>query len=233
MPNFDLRPCGLREVAPLFAKYHGYKSSSAFATYAFAVYEQEQPIAAFLWQPPPLGGATNICRECPQGVLALSRMVAVPKTERALEHISKPLRHQMKRLIDRSRWPVLVTYSDEGPEGRDPETDKVISAHGHSGNVYKCSGWQRTARTLAPTFTVEGRRVSRYTGGKARVFSDGEAPVKGLTWIQRWEHWLVPSPSAVFDLRWHRVAVSKADGTPRRWRSGAQAYTFVRREIGG
>ena len=86
-------------------------------------------------------------------MLALSRMVAVPREKRELRHISKPLRVQMRRRIDRTRWPVLVTYSDEG--------------QGHTGHVYKCSGWQATERTRRPTFEdAQGRRQSSYSNGK-------------------------------------------------------------------
>jgi hypothetical protein len=39
----DLRPCALADVAPLFARYHGYKSVGGLATYCHAVYEDGQP----------------------------------------------------------------------------------------------------------------------------------------------------------------------------------------------
>jgi len=78
-------------------------------------------VAAYAWQPPPPGASRAVCPEAPEGVLALSRMVAVPRDERRLQHVSTPLRRQMRVLIDRGRWPVLVTYSDEG--------------QGHTGNA--------------------------------------------------------------------------------------------------
>jgi hypothetical protein len=209
VPPFDIRSTTIAQVKDLFERFHVYKSTGRAQAYAFAVFEQEQPIAAFVWQPPPPGAARSVCRELPAGVLALSRMVAVPKSERRLKHISKPLKYQMKRLIDRTRWPVLVTYSDESV--------------GHTGYTYKCSGWSPTARNLASTYTLNGARVSRYSNG---ITSVPEGAVAGEAWIQRWEHWAVPRDQVVstFDEHWLRVPVPG-----KFYRSGKQAYTYERR----
>lgn len=203
-PTYDLRPVALSAIVPLFERFHAYKSVGKFAAYAFAVFEDERAVAGFSWQPPPPNAAFTVCPELPVGVLALSRMVAVPKEERRLRHISKPLRRQMRQLIDRTRWPVLVTYSDE--------------SMGHTGYVYKCSGWTATARNLAKTVTVDGKRVSRYANGG---MAQHEGAEQGEAWIQRWEHRITTDPKALFDAHWLRVAVPG-----KRWRSGAQAYTY-------
>ena len=50
-------PCALADVAHLFARYHGYKSVGTLATYCHAVIEDDQPVAAFVWNPPPPGAA--------------------------------------------------------------------------------------------------------------------------------------------------------------------------------
>jgi hypothetical protein len=92
LPLFDLRACDLPVVRALCVAHHGYASAGNNATYAFAVYENDRPVAAFVWQPPPPGAARSVCPESPGGVLALSRMVAVPHEQRRLAHISKPLR---------------------------------------------------------------------------------------------------------------------------------------------
>ena len=100
--SFDLRPAAREHVLPLFEKYHGYKGIGNLAVYCFAVFEEDRPVAAFVWQPPAPGAAKSVCPEQPAAVLALSRMVAVPRAERALRHISKPLRRQMKAMISPS-----------------------------------------------------------------------------------------------------------------------------------
>ena len=110
-PSYDLRPALRVDVLALFEANHGYKSLSNSMTYCFAVYELEpgshdntsSPIAAYAWQPPPVGAAKAVCPEAPAGVLSLSRMVAVNKYApdgvtplRQLKHIGKPLRRQMR-----------------------------------------------------------------------------------------------------------------------------------------
>lgn len=205
-----LEPCSLSVVRDLCAQFHGYGSAGNVAVYSFAVILDDRPVAGFSWQPPPPGAAKSVSPEAPHGVLALSRMVAVPKTERRLRHISKPLRVQMKRLVDRTRWPVLVTFSDEG--------------QGHTGHVYKCSGWQKTTRARVPVFTdVTGRRVSRY--------ADGATNSRGFvrtawTYIQRWEHWICARELVGKWLQSHGWLHEAIPG--HRWRSGQQAYRWVR-----
>jgi hypothetical protein len=206
---FDLRPCSIAVVDDLCRRFHGYGGAGRAATYAFAVYEKGEPVAAYSWQPPPFGAARSVCPEMPQAVLALSRMVAVPKSDRALKHVSKPLRKQMRALIDRRRWPVLVTYSDEG--------------QGHTGYVYACSGWTATKRSVAAFYTdASGRRASVYANGKTGKRGLIKA---GTTIIQRWEHWACPIGQAAIWLEvngWHREAIPG-----KSWSSGQQAYRIV------
>lgn len=205
-PSYQLVETRLADVRHLFAENHAYASTGKVCVYVYAVIEDARPVAAFLWQPPPPGASRSVCIDCPQGVLALSRMVAVPRNERRLRHVSKPLRAQMIRKIDRSRWPVLVTYSDESV--------------GHTGHVYKCSGWTKTTRKKVATFTLDGRRVSRYSAGRTRVPEGAE---RGEAWIQRWEHWIAPDPAAIFAASWRAEIVPG-----RTWRSGNLRQTYVR-----
>lgn len=151
-PAYDLRRVSVSEVSRLCRDHHGYKSSSSTATYSFGVVEEGRVVAGYLWQPPPPGAARSVQPDCPQGVLALSRMVALPRNRRLLNHVSRPLRRQMRILIDRTRWPTLVTYSDEG--------------QGHTGHVYKCSGWQPTTRSKVRIYeNNKGERRSSYSSG--------------------------------------------------------------------
>jgi hypothetical protein len=174
MPDYVIRKCPLEEVRELCRKYHSYGGAGGMATYAFGVYEGQRMVAGYTWQPPPPNSAKSTCPGAPYAVLALSRMAAVPRDERELNHVSRPLRHQMKHLIDRTRWPVLVTYSDEG--------------EGHTGHVYKCSGWTRTVRKKAPVYVDEnGVRKSRYADGQN---ASSKLTRSGTTMLQRWEHWI-------------------------------------------
>lgn len=202
--TFRLEPTTIAAVTHLFTEHHAYASIGKMATYVFAVLEGGAPVAAFMWQPPAPGAAKSVCAACPQGVLALSRMVAVPRAQRELRHISKPLRAQMRRLIDRTRWPVLVTYSDESV--------------GHTGHVYKCSGWRPTVRKQVDTFTVDGRRVSSYSNGASKRPAGA---VAAKAWLQRWEHWITEEPAALLATHWRRVAI-----LGKRWASGSQAHRY-------
>lgn len=222
--KFDLRPAPLDEVRELCQRHHGYQSAGGLATYSFGVYElrpnvneyregdfYEQLVAGYTWQPPSPGAAASVCPEAPHAVLALSRMVALPKEERQLKHVSKPLLEQMHERIDRTRWPVLVTYSDEG--------------QGHTGYTYQCSGWEKTSRSYVKTYVdADGRRCSPYSNGeyakRQGVKRDGH------TWIQRWEHWACERGYAQNWLAthgWQRVAIAG-----KKWRSGNPAYRYER-----
>jgi len=204
---YNLRPVPVSTVRPLFEEFHGYKSVGKIGVYCFGVYEGDLLVAAYVWQPPPPGASKSVCPEAPHGVLALSRMVALPKSQRSLKHISKPLRYQMKHLIDRTRYPVLITYSDEG--------------QGHTGHVYKCSGWTKTTKRSVPYYEdAEGRRVSSYSSGAVVL---GARDRKGTTIIQRWEHWVCERGQAAESIRaggWRRVPTGKF------WRSGNPAFTW-------
>lgn len=203
-----MRPCSMAEVQDLCQRFHGYGGAGNTAVYSWAVYEGRRAVAAFAWQPPPPGAARSVCPECPGAVLTLSRMVACPKAERALKHISKPLKTQMRHLIDRGRWPVLVTYSDRG--------------QGHTGYVYQCSGWSRAGESRRPTLTdAEGRRVSTYSAGRHVERKDC---VRGITILDRWEHWVCDRGGVEEWMRAHGWNKKPVPG--KVWRSGSPAYTW-------
>lgn len=207
-----IEPCSLDVVRDLCERHHSYGSVGNVAAYAWAVVEDGAAVAAYSWQPPAPGAAVDVCAEAPAGVLALSRMVAVPKAERRLKHVSKPLRLQMKKMIDRGRWPVLVTFSDEG--------------EGHNGYVYQCSGWEKTTRKKVPVFVdIFGSRVSRYSNGATGT---RDLIPAGWTWVQRWEHWACERGHAaewMADHGWKRKPIN------RTYRSGNPAFRWMQ-EIG-
>lgn len=205
--KYDIESVALGDVVHLFEDHHAYKGVGKTATYVFAVIEDSHPVAAFVWLPAPPGTSKALSPDTPGCVLSLSRMVAVPRDQRRLNHISKPLRLQMRQLIDRTRWPVLVTYSDEGC--------------GHTGHVYKCSGWRATVRNKRPIYEdQDGVRRSPYSGGlsiKADLIHVGH------TWIQRWEHWACTNPAE--HMRQHGWV---RQPTGKLWRNGNPAHTWVR-----
>lgn len=89
---------------------------------------------------------------------------------------------------------------------------------------YKCSGWKRAEEpSERPFYTCDGERVSSYRDGR----DDLEGLEKGgMTTIWRWEHWIDPDPKVWMESHgWRRIAVPG-----KRWRSGAQAYTWERHQ---
>lgn len=221
-PSFDVHPCSLKDILDLCNRYHKYGSSGCIHAYRFAVIEDGKPVAVYAWTPPAPGAARAVCPEFPQGVLSLSRMCAVPKSERRLKHISKPLRWQMKNLIDRTRYPVLVTYSDAG----DPKGD----GRGHNGFTYQCSGWTKTAVNVVDYYEdSDGNRISKYNKGQKRA---GVLPA-GRTEITRWENWACGKGEALDFAKsagWSRSPILKKDGTPKLWASGNQAFQWVKKQ---
>ena len=159
--------------------------------------------SAFVWLPPPPGAAMALsAAPGGAGVLALSRMVAVPRNERRMQHISKALYRQASRMIDRGRWPVLVTWSD--------------ASLGHTGHVYKCAGWQEDEKRKAVFFEDEhGHRASRYSNGKIVRAGKGASTV-----LTRWIDRACPEGAELRHLLsngWVRVPTGKV------WASGKPA----------
>jgi len=210
-PAYDLRMVHISDVDRLCAAHHGYGGAGRIAVYAFGVFERGVLVAAYAWQPPPPGAARSVCPEAPAGVLALSRMVAVPRSERLLQHVSTPLRRQMRTLIDRGRWPVLVTYSD--------------ASLGHTGHVYRCSGWARGATRRARYHERDGKRISSYSAGAS---SDLAGTTSGVTELTRWEHRACGEGEAAAHMAAHGWEQVPIPG--KLWRSGAQAHKWVQRD---
>ena len=207
--GWDLRPASLDTLRPLFEQHHAYKGVGGSATAAFGVYEDGRLVAAYTWQPPPFGCAKAVLPDCPGGVLSLSRMVAVPREERRLRFISTPLRIQMAELLDRARWPALVTFSDEG--------------QGHNGHVYLCSGWQKTARTRTTNFeNDQGVRTSKYSNGRS---DPTRLQPCGHSWKQRWEHHIVPPEQAAAHM--HAAGWRHEPIPGKVWASGRPAHRWV------
>lgn len=208
--DIDLVRTSIASVEHLFSAHHGYKSVGKVATYCFAVMEDDRPVAAFTWNPPPPGAAQALsAAPGGGGVLALSRMVAVPKEERRLQKISKALRRQMVGgFIDRTRWPVLVTYSD--------------ASMGHTGHVYKCSGWLKDGeRTVLTCTNEEGQRKSRYASGKRSSFESN-----GTAVLTRWVHRACPAGEEAVWMVNNGWWLKRIEG--KTWSSGNPAYTWVR-----
>ena len=79
---------------------------------------------ASLWIPPTRTAAEAIAGDEWRGVLACSRLACSPDAPR---NAASYLLAASMRMIDRERWPVLLTYADTG--------------QGHTGSIYRATGW--------------------------------------------------------------------------------------------
>lgn len=77
-----------------------------------------------LWLPPTRRAAESVNRDNPRGVLALSRLCVAPEVP---TNGASFLLGRSMRLIDRAKWPTLLTYAD--------------TREGHTGAIYKATNW--------------------------------------------------------------------------------------------
>jgi hypothetical protein len=111
------------------------------------------------WIPPTKTAANATYPENWRGVLALTRLAIEPEVP--TNGASFLLGRSMK-LIDRVKWPCLVTYADE--------------MQGHTGRIYKATNWEYLGKTAKEaTWFLDGRMVARKAGPKTRTKGEMEA----------------------------------------------------------
>lgn len=146
-------PISLDRARDMVHRHHYSRGGSNTAVYTFGLLPREaifefDAIAVTWWIPPTKVCGAGVNPSDPQRVLSLSRLVCVPEAPK--NAASFILRHSM-RMIDRSRWPVLITFADEW--------------QGHTGAIYLATGWHFAGRTKPErTYTKNGRMVSRKRG---------------------------------------------------------------------
>jgi len=112
-------------------------------------------MGAALWMPPTIATARAVAAEDHNGVLALSRLVVDPSVPR---NGATFLLGRAMRLIDRARWPVLVTFAD--------------TWRGHTGAIYRATGWRDDGLGQPKAvFTRNGRMMSTKNGTKTRNYA--------------------------------------------------------------
>lgn len=101
------------------------------------------------WIPPTRTAGEALAGEDWQGVLSLSRLVCDPSVP---PNGASFLLAGSMRLIDRTRWPVLVTYADTN--------------QGHTGAIYKATNWHCDGPVPAGDvwLTPDGQLVGRKRG---------------------------------------------------------------------
>ena len=100
--------------------------NTAVARHALVHFDSpEQVEGVALWLPPTRRAAESVSPKAPEGVLALSRLCLSPDVPK---NGASFLLGRSMRLLDRERWPVLLTYAD--------------TRQGHTGAIYRATNWE-------------------------------------------------------------------------------------------
>lgn len=145
----------------LVVSHHYAKGASNTATALHGLYRNGggECFGVAWWIPPTKAAALATYPADWQGVLSLSRLVVAPGVPK---NACTFLLARSMRLIDRSRWPCLVTYAD--------------TWRGHNGTIYKAANWRYVGQTRPEAvFVIKGRMVARKAGPKTRTRAEMEA----------------------------------------------------------
>jgi len=157
--NWLVKEVPLSVAQNLVKKLHYSRGGSNTRTYTHGLFHKNNLdvcLGVAWWIPPTKTAANASFPENWRGVLALSRMVVeagVPKNACSF------LLSKSQKMIDRVRWPCLVTYADDW--------------QGHTGTIYKASNWKYVGKTGAEaTYTLDGRMIARKAGPKTRTHAE-------------------------------------------------------------
>lgn len=156
--DYSVEPISLAEARALVIEFHYAKggSNTRVATHGLFYRDEDYCLGCAWWIPPTKSAALATNPENWQGVLALSRLVLRPGLP---TNAASFLLSQSRKMIDRARWPVLVTYADEW--------------RGHTGAIYKADNWTYEGRTKPEaTFVRDGVMIARKSGPKTRTRSE-------------------------------------------------------------
>lgn len=158
------------EARALVTAWHYAKGCTNTSTYRHGLYPASQffepPRGVAMWIAPTPSSAKAIAGEDWRGVLSLTRLVVQPgmPTNSASFLLGRSI-----NLIDRERWPVLVTYAD--------------TALGHTGAIYKATNWRCDGPVPAGDVWLDkdGRRWQRKRG--PRSYTRAEMLARGYTQV--------------------------------------------------
>jgi hypothetical protein len=143
------------DAEALVRALHYSRSAPNTSTYRHGLYFAQDGFFApllgvALWIPPTKAAAQAIAGADWRGVLALSRLAIAPEVP---SNAASYLLGRSMRLIDRIRWPVLVTYADTN--------------QGHTGAIYRATNWREDGPVPAGDVWegVDGTLAGRKRGG--------------------------------------------------------------------
>ncbi len=155
------------EVIGFLRRHHYAKGGPNTSTYRHGLYERgpSWPLLAdvrgvALWIPPTRTAGESVAGEAWRGVLCLSRLACDPDVP---TNGASFLMARSMAIIDRDRWPWLLTYADR--------------ARGHTGAIYRATNWTCLGDTNAGDvwITPEGQQVGRKRGGHTYITAEMES----------------------------------------------------------
>lgn len=158
--EWAVRPVGIQVARRLVEAHHYAKGAANTAVYLHGLFRKgdifDEQCVGVAWRMPPTKAAALATYSRWQGVLCLSRLVIEPGIPK---NACTFLLSRSRRLIDRSRWPCLVTYADEW--------------QGHTGAIYKADNWLYVGKTKPQrTYQINGRLIARKAGPKTRTHNE-------------------------------------------------------------
>jgi hypothetical protein len=156
--EWEIHTVSLAIATTLVERHHYAGGCANTATYRHGLFKKgtffdAQCAGVALWIPPTKSAALATYPENWQGVLCLSRLVIIPD---APKNAASFLLAASMRLIDRERWPCLVTYADEW--------------RGHTGAIYRATNWTYQGQTAPEAvYTLDGRMIARKAGPRTRT----------------------------------------------------------------
>lgn len=156
--DWEVANVSMDVASELVRRFHYARGAPNTRTYLHGLFPRGQfwetsCMGCAWWIPPTRTAAEATYPENWLGVLALSRVVCHPD---APHNSASFLVAASMRLIDRQRWPCLVTYADEW--------------QGHTGAIYRATNWTEVDKTAPePTYVLNGRMVARKAGGRTRT----------------------------------------------------------------
>jgi hypothetical protein len=136
-----------------FIHEHHYSKScpnTSVARHGLMRFADEELRGVAMWLPPTKVAAQSVAGERWREVLCLTRFCIHPD---APANAASFLLGRSMRLLDRKRWPFLLTYAD--------------TAVGHHGGIYLATNWKRVGEVRAGDVWVgpNGERRGRKRGG--------------------------------------------------------------------
>jgi hypothetical protein len=159
--EWEVRTVPLSTCQEITVQHHYAQGGSNTATYRHGLFHVGSDVCQGIawWIPPTKSAALATYPTNWYGVLSLSRLVILPGVPK---NACSFLLGQSIKLIDRARWPCLVTYAD--------------TWQGHTGGIYKATNWQFVGMTKPEAvFVKNGRMLARKAGPHTRTRREMEA----------------------------------------------------------